>query len=214
VHLDGKETALAHPLAKALVAAGIAVVAPDLRATGAAKPKNDAIAGAPDHNSAEHGLWIGRPLLGQWVVDVRSLLRVMGEHEKFDPKRLSVIGIGQAGVLAIVAAACQHPGSVRSVAAVDSSTSFVADGAYPIGTRMGLLAPGILRAGDVPQLAALLAPTRLIFAGGFSSAGQKLEAKGLTAAFAFTRTIYTLLKRDASFGLSRDGRVAEIIDHL
>ena len=87
LHLDGKDEALKHPLAAALVDKGIAVVAPDLRVTGAAKPEGDAVHGAPDHNSAEHGVWVGRPLLGQWVFDVAHLLDWMAEQPEFRPAR-------------------------------------------------------------------------------------------------------------------------------
>ncbi|HEY1859358.1 MAG TPA: alpha/beta hydrolase family protein, partial [Gemmataceae bacterium] len=65
LHLDGKAAAIKHPLATALLAKDWAVIAPDLRATGESKPAGDLIHDAADHNSAEHGLWIGRPLLGQ-----------------------------------------------------------------------------------------------------------------------------------------------------
>jgi dienelactone hydrolase len=213
LHLDGKDAALAHPLAKALVAAGIAVVAPDLRATGAAKPKGDAIAGAPDHNSAEHGLWIGRPLLGQWVLDVRALLHVMREHEKYDPGRLSVIGLGQAGLVAITAASYESA-RLRAVAALDAPASLVPEGAYPAGTRMGLLAPGLLHAGDVPQLAALVAPARLIVAGGVSAAGKKLDAKGLAEAFAFTRKVYAAVKAEERLLVRGDLAAEKLALHL
>src|SRR5262249_10218641 len=54
LHLEGKDKALAHPLAAALLDGGRVIYAPDLRATGELKPAHDAIAGAPDHNSAEH----------------------------------------------------------------------------------------------------------------------------------------------------------------
>src|SRR5205085_5917820 len=64
----------------------------DLRGTGAAKPAGDVIAGAPDHTSAEHALWVGRPLLGQWIWDVRCLLEWLGSK-----KDVAVIGVRQAG---------------------------------------------------------------------------------------------------------------------
>ena len=71
LHLDGKEAALKDPIAAALVEAGWVVYAPDLRSiTGA---KTAGVHGAIDHNDAEHAVWIGRPLLGQWIVDVRAL---------------------------------------------------------------------------------------------------------------------------------------------
>jgi hypothetical protein len=52
LHLDGKAEAVKHPLAAALLAKDWAVVAPDLRACGEARPPRDAFSGAPDHNSA------------------------------------------------------------------------------------------------------------------------------------------------------------------
>ena len=56
----------------------------DLRATGALAWPRDKIGGAPDHNTAQWGLWIGRPLLGQWALDVRRLLEFVA------PERLHV----------------------------------------------------------------------------------------------------------------------------
>jgi dienelactone hydrolase len=208
LHHEGAAAALKHPVAKRLEAKGWAVYAPDLRATGDAKPARDGIAGAPDHNSAEHALWVGRPLLGQWAADVRALLDYMGTRPGLDARRLSIVGINQAGVVAAVAGAI-FADRLRSVALIDSPTSWVTTAAYPAGTRMGLLAPGILRVGDVQHLAALVAPRKLIVAGGFSSAGKLLDAKSLDAAFTFTRGVYKLLKAEPAFLARADVDVAE-----
>jgi dienelactone hydrolase len=192
LHLEGKAAALKHPLAAALVERGWAVYAPDLRATGATAPARDAIGGAPDHNSAEHALWIGRPLLGQWVVDVRCLLEWLALQPGLDARRLAVAGLGQAGVVALCAAGLL-PERVASVAALEVPASFITDRAYPPGTRMGLLAPGILRVGDVPHLAALAAPRKLVLAGAVGPDGKALAERPLRAAFAFTGKIYGLV---------------------
>ena len=32
---------------------------------------------APDHNTAEWGLWTGRPLLGQWVFEVSQVVNLI-----------------------------------------------------------------------------------------------------------------------------------------
>ncbi|MFO0841760.1 MAG: alpha/beta hydrolase family protein [Gemmataceae bacterium] len=210
LHLDGAAAALKHPLAVALLAKGWAVYAPDLRATGEAKPAHDGIAGAPDHNSAEHAVWVGRPLLGQWAADVRSLLDHMGTRPGLDPRRLSLVGINQAGVVAAVAGAL-FADRLRSVALVDTLASWVTTAAYPAGTRMGLLAPGVLRAGDVPHLAAVVAPRKLIVTGGFSPAGKKLDATALELAFAFTRGVYKLLKAESAFVVRPEVDVAEVL---
>jgi len=191
LHLDGKGHALRHPLAGALLERNWTILAPDLRATGETQPEHDTIAGAPDHNSAEQALWLGRPLLGQWVVDIRCLLDWLSVQPNLDRDRLGVAGLGQAGVVALTAA-CLLENQVSSAAAVATPASFMTSEAYSSGTRMGLLAPGILRVGDIPQLAALVAPRHLLIAKGLGSAGKPMGERALRHAFAFTRSIYRL----------------------
>jgi hypothetical protein len=194
LHLDGKDAALKHPLAEALLEAVGAVLLPDLRGTGETRPANDAVRDAPDHNSAEHSLWVGRPLLGQWVFDVRCLLDWLAARPDVDRDRLSVVGLGQAGLVALCAGGLLE--SAVAAAAVGAPVSYVTDQPYPAGTRMGLLVPGLLRVGDVPHLAALAAPRRLVIAAGLTTQGQTLADKPLQEAFAFTRRAYQLHKQD------------------
>ncbi len=205
VHLDGAAKALAQPLVNQLTMQGWAVVVPELRATGTAAPKNDAIAGAPDHNSAEHGLWIGRPLIGQWLADLRAVLQQLA------PRPVTLIGVGQAGLLVGCAAALLAD-RLRGLVLLDSPTSWVTSTAYPSGTRMGLLAPGLLRAGDLPHLLASFAPNKLLVVGGFATTGKKLDLRGLESAFAFTRKIYRLYDADKAFRLSTEA--SQIVEEL
>ena len=51
---------------------------------------------------------------------------------------------------------------------------------------MGLLAPGILRVGDIPHLLALNLPRKITVAGSVSLQGARLNAREVEAAFAFT----------------------------
>lgn len=204
--LDGKDAALARPLVADLMKLG-PVYAADLRATGSLQPKGDAIAGAPDHNSAEHGLWIGRPLLGQWLTDVEALVATA----YYAARAVRLVGFGQAGVLAIVAGALlgKH---VEAVAAVDVPASFVTPTGLAAKTRMGLLVPGILRAGDVPHLASLIAPRRLVIAGAVSAEGTRLDGKATEAAFGHTRRIYATLKAEKALLVQEDAKgVAEAL---
>jgi dienelactone hydrolase len=213
VHLDGKAEALKHPLAAKLVQQSWTVVAPDLRATGAVQPEHDAIAGAPDHNSAEHGLWLGRPLLGQWVFDVLAVLDWMALQPGLDRRRFAVIGLGQAGVVALSAAALLDD-RVAAAAALDGPVTYVTGEAYAAGTRMGLLAPGILRVGDVPHLAALAAPRRLVVMGGTTPQGGKRTDKQLEEAFAFTRAVYKLHKADDKLTVAENLRPEDLASAL
>jgi pimeloyl-ACP methyl ester carboxylesterase len=213
LHLDGKAAALKHPVASALLEAGWAVSAPDLRAIGETKPASDAIAGAPDHNSAEHGLWVGRPLLGQWIFDVQCLLDWLAIQPGLDKRRLAVVGIGQAGLIAISAAALLDD-RVSAAATVEAPVSYVTEQAYPTGTHMGLLVPGLLRVGDVPQLSALAAPRRLIVAGGVSSQAKPLAEKALKEAYAFTASAYKLHKTEAKLTLAATLKPEELASAL
>jgi dienelactone hydrolase len=213
LHLDGKAAALKHPVAAALVEAGWAVSAPDLRATGETKPAGDAIKDAPDHNSAEHGLWMGRPLLGQWVFDVQCLLDWLAIQPGLDRARFAVVGIGQAGLVAACAAGLLDD-RVKAMATVEAPASYVTEEAYPAGTHMGLLAPGLLRVGDVPQLAALSAPRRLVVAGGMSSQGKPLAEKALKEGYAFTASVYKVHGAEAKFTVAESLKPEELVSKL
>ena len=66
---------------------------------------NDNVGSAPGHNSAEWALWIGRPMLGQWVFDVRRLLDAIEELNGSLPRDVVLIGKGRGGLVALCAAA-------------------------------------------------------------------------------------------------------------
>lgn len=213
LHLDGKDEALKQSLPSALLTKGWAVLAADLRGTGETKAAGDAIAGAPDHNSAEHGLWLGRPLLGQWCFDVLRLLDWLATVPFLRRDRFAVVGIGQAGIVALCAAG-MFDDRIVSAAAVDSLASYVTDQSYAAGIRIGLLAPGILRVGDVPHLAALAAPRRLIISGGVAPQGKKLSDAELREAYRFTADIYRVHKAEAKLTVADMVRAEEIAASL
>jgi pimeloyl-ACP methyl ester carboxylesterase len=208
LHLDGKAEALKHPLADALVEKGCAVVAPDLRATGEAKPEADMVHGAPDHNAAEHAVWVGRPLLGQWTFDVRCLLDWMATQKSLNADRLIVIGVGQAGVVALCAAATDD--RVHAIAAIDAPATLVTEEAYAPGMRMGLLAPNLFTIGDVPHLAALAAPRRLVLSGGVTPQGANLTEKDIKEAYRFASEAYHLYKATDKLTLLEGGKPEDV----
>ena len=161
----------------------------DLRATGKLAQPNDRIGRAPDHNTAEWSLWLGRPLLGQWIVDVRRLLDAVQAREGRLPGEILVAGVGPAGVVAFGAAATNA-----------RITSVATAGCWPVTSP-----PNRIRAsdwaswrrdpagaGDIAQLAALVAIRRLVIAGGVTGGGQPFDAAALAAAFASTRQVYTV----------------------
>lgn len=181
LNADGSKQAAASPVAQAVRKAGWRLVTFDLRATGDLAGPGDKIGRAPDHNSAEWGLWMGRPLLGQWVYDVQRLISTMSARDASLPMQVIVLGEGAAGLVALCALPTDD--RITTVVALDSLASLVTDEPYT-NQRLGLLVPGILRnVGDVGHIAALGCGKRVVIAGGRSAGGKQLSAHELAAAY-------------------------------
>jgi len=205
-------SAVFDPLAKSLGKAGWGVVAPELRGTGQAAVKGDTIGRAPDHNSAEWSMWLGRPLLGQWTWDVIRLLDALDETKTAPGKPVTLIGIGPAGVVALCAAALDK--RVAQVVCVKTLASYVTDEPY-VGQRMGILAPHILKkVGDVQHLAALVAPRPVIFAGGVTGGGAALPQEKLAKQFAWASDVYGLLKASNKLQVTEDAAADKLAKRL
>src|SRR6185437_12450776 len=95
LNCDGASKAATSALAIELRKAGRKFALMELETTGR-YARAERVAQSPDHNSAEWGLWIGRPLLGQWVKDLRSNLDSYGGKEG-----MTIIGEGPAGLVAL-----------------------------------------------------------------------------------------------------------------
>lgn len=198
-------------LAKAFLNEGWHVLSVDLRATGATTNKSDAIRRAPDHNSAEWSLWTGRPLLGQWVYDVRRLLDALDERKKLTSD-LALVGVGPASLVALAAAA--NDTRINQVATVGGLASYVTEVPYE-DQRLGIMAPGILkRIGDVAHLAALAAPRRLVVAGGVTGGGSKLKGDELKETFAWTQSAYRFVKASKDLRLLANAKPETIVENL
>lgn len=199
LNLDGGAAARSSPLAAELRQHGWNLVTLDLRATGELAHPNNKIGRAPDHNTAQWALWIGRPLLGQWVYDVRRLLDGIQQlqGDAFTP--VTLIGQGPAGLVALCAAAVDREQRIAQVGAVGTLASYISDVPYQ-GQRVGILAPGIVRdVGDVPHLAALALPRRVVIAGGVSGGGDALGEEELSRAYDVTRKLATMTTQSDAF---------------
>jgi dienelactone hydrolase len=186
LNLDGAEAARKSKLFASLKATGATIVTTDLRATGSLAVERDRVGSARDHNSSEWSLWLGTPLLGQWIEDARYVcMRAWADHLSARGEFM-VIGEGPAGLVALGVAA-KEKFIVRRVAAVNTIASFITDKPY-VDQRLGIIAPGFLRDfGDVPHFAALtsfISWQKCYIAGGVSADGRVLNAEQLAAAYA------------------------------
>jgi hypothetical protein len=210
--LEGTQRAAGSEFAKALPQDEGSVVTLDLRATGRLAWPRDAVGRAPDHNSAEWALWLGRPLLGQWTWDVRRLLDALTEADGSLPKEVVVIGRGPAGLVALAAVASDE--RITHVAAVDALASYVTEVPYQ-GQRLGVLAPGILRdVGDIAHLAALCAPRRLVIAGGVHGSGRALSDEQRRATFGFATAVWQRLGAGEEIRLMASDDAVQVVRAL
>jgi dienelactone hydrolase len=192
----------------------------DFRGTGRWLANIGPVAGVADHTAAEWGLWVGRPLLGQWVWDIIRWIDLLDELRQDQikaPKGFAsphrpyvLIGLGAMSLPAILAAALEP--RVAGVACSDCLVSFVSPGVKPwSGVPMGLLAPNILDVGDIGHLAALVAPRPLVIASGVDPEGGRVGQDRLFDAFGFTRAVYSLLHASGSLTLGRAAEIPSLI---
>jgi hypothetical protein len=183
------------PVVGALLDMGRAVATVDLRATGRGKPETPVIAKIADHNEAEWGLWIGRPLLFQWALDAVAWIDAVAASDHVRGT-CELVGVGPFGLVAMIAAALR-PDLVVRVGWIDPLVSLVGPDASPWAKLpMGLIAPDLLDLADIGQLAALVAPRRLVLAGGVEATGAPASAARRDECWAFARSVYRLLGAD------------------
>jgi dienelactone hydrolase len=206
------EAASTSPIAGELRKSGWTLVTLDLRATGRLAVPSDKIGDAPDHDSAQWGLWIGRPLLGQWVYDVRRLLDALDAAGGSRPRETVLVGVGPAGLVALAAAATDP--RISSVAAVGTLASYISEEPYR-SQRLGTIVPGLLRdVGDVSHLAALVAPRRVVIAGGVSGGGHGLSADRLRKAYEPAARAFGLLGSGDAIRLLDTTDAADVVKAL
>lgn len=187
----GRSRAESSELGQGLIASGWDLLTVDLRTVGHYVVAGDTLGRAPDHNTSEWGMWIGRPLLGQWLWDLRVLLDVLAERDPAAAANVTIVGYGPAGVAALAAAALDS--RIAHVVTLESLASWLTSVPYQ-GQRMGILAPGLVReVGDIAHLAALIAPRPVRMIGPVSGEGQPVGGENLDATFAPARRIYQLL---------------------
>ena len=187
VNLDPENAELVQRIGEAASQQGWAVLEPHLRATAQQSPAGDKIGHAPDHNSGQWGLWVDRPLLGQWTHDLQ---RTITCTRSASGGEVAVIGVGTAGPVVLSAAAVDQ--RITRVATVNSLASYISDVPFR-GQRLGLMAPGLLRdVGDIEHIAALITPRPLTIAGGVKGEGVALDEAGLKSAYGFTEKVYGL----------------------
>lgn len=177
-----------------LAASSALVCVPNLRGLGDLSPEygrgNPGYTGY--HQNEENYAWasliFGKPLLGQWVTDIRTLVRAVLQRPEAANRRLVVAATGKLTVAALLAASLE-PGistlylsgsliSLRSIVDTENYTHTLAN-----------IVPSFLQHTDLPEIASSLSATDVILAGAVDAAGKALAPAAVQRAYPRARIL-------------------------
>jgi cephalosporin-C deacetylase-like acetyl esterase len=138
-----------------------------------------------------NAMHVGRTLDSMRLWDVMRSVEALKRQPEADPQRITLLGRGISGILGLYAAILDE--SIAQVVLLEPPTSH----------QQGPVFLNILRYADLPEVAALLAPRRLIFFGKIPDAYQA------------TQRIYRLLSKpeNVSLTMSLKAVVDQRYDH-
>jgi hypothetical protein len=150
---------------------------------------------ARPHNSEEDYAWssliLGKPLAGQRVTDILSIVR--GLLTRPDVARRPVI-LAARGVLTVpaqFAAALERAiGGLYLAEGLISFRSIVETEVY--NYPLGNFVPNLLAHTDLPELAVSIAPRRVTLAGAIDGAGNRMTPEAVRAEFSSMANIRVL----------------------
>jgi hypothetical protein len=179
LHPQGRNSAWREgELCQTLAEQGLVVCAADVRGIGDLAPEfsSGAPAYAHFHQDGESYAWasliLGRPLVGQRVTDILSLVRSL--RQIGGRRDVVVAALGEMTVPALFAAALEPPlSSLYLAGGLSSFASIVQTENYrhPFANFV----PGILGHTDLPEILAQLAPRRVVVAGPVDGDGEPLN---------------------------------------
>jgi len=142
-------------------ASGAVVLAVDLRGFGETAPSRPKRYWHNEYPIAYLAIHLARPLLGQRVEDAIAALEALLADSRVDPDRISLVGRGAAGPVALHAAALEKRFSTLTLE--ESIESYLEVVATPLSRgQLSNVVPGALLYYDLPDLIRAVSP-RLVF---------------------------------------------------
>ncbi len=195
-------------LYQTLAAKGQPVCAADVRGTGDLWPEfgRSHPRYARSHNDEENYAWagliLGRPLLGQRVTDILALAAALRAHPVLKGRRLAVAALGKMTPPALFAAALDR--GIDSLYLAGGLVSFQ----NVVETEnhdhaFANFVPNLLRHTDLPEVAASLAPRRVVLAGAVDARNQRLEVEAVRAIHGAAPNVEVLARAALAEDLAR-----------
>ncbi len=145
-----------------------------------------------DWRDAYIALYIGRPLLGQRVADLLSILEgLAAESNEKEHSGFHLVGVGAAGPVVLHAALLDEHGLIKHVTLERSLISWADVVERGISRdQLGNVVPGVLEAYDLPDLAARLAPLPLTIQAPVDAMGEPVSQAAFERLYARTAQAY------------------------
>lgn len=176
---------------------GFAVCLPDLRGLGDLMP--EMAPGNPRHARSHNedeayawaGLMLGKPMLGQRVSDILSVIRAARAHPALQNRQILLAAQGKLTVPAQCAAALStHVNRLFVAGGLTSFRSIVETENY--GHAFANFIPGLLEHTDLPDITALSQARKIVLAGMLDGAGRRLPGDEVRKLYERTRGLEVL----------------------
>jgi len=206
VHEDGKEAeAETAGTLQMLASEGNVVLAIDVRGVGETRSISEVnasyrIMGADGYHFYQYGM-LGQSFLGRRVHDVLRSVAVLAERPEVYPEQLSVVGQGMGGLLALFAAALDE--RITTAVCTNSLVSYRDLATHEFHAwHPSNFVSGILRLCDLPEVAACVAPRRLILGGPLDHMKRRVSFAEAERVYAWTSKLYQLFEVEDRFVIS------------
>ncbi|RYH11611.1 S9 family peptidase [Tropicimonas sp. IMCC6043] len=158
--VDGRPALLDPPLGPVLARAGFAVLCVDMPGFGARQAEGS------EQALAKTALWRGRSLLGDMLRDQSIAFRALAALPEVDPARIGTFGISMGGTLAYFLAALMPEIRCAAHLCVFANLAPLADEGGLDLHGIYMVVPGLLKAHDAADVAAMIAPRPLLVCAG------------------------------------------------
>jgi hypothetical protein len=177
-----------------LVKKGFIVLAPDMVGIGETGPgtfKGDAYIDSVSYNVWFASILIGRSIVGVRAGDIVRLVRYLESREDVDYRDISIIAYREMCPVALHAAAFED--GITRVALIEPLISYrsIVMNCYYDPALIHATVAGALTAYDLPDLAACVAPRKLLIVDVTDQSRNKAEADLIEKELAITRSAYS-----------------------
>ncbi|THF83389.1 dienelactone hydrolase family protein [Cohnella fermenti] len=174
---------------------GFAVAVPELLGFGDRRLRDDAAAGPETYSCyrlAVHLLMHGRTLAGQRIAETLRVADYMAARPDCDAARIGAMGYSGGGLVAGVAAALDER---IGATVLCGYASLFRDGVLATAHCLDNYVPGLLEAGELPDVLGLIAPRPLLLSSGTTDPLFPVES--VREAHRRLRELYSETARDA-----------------